>query len=664
MAAVQEGALLWEPSAEYQRSTEIFRYMTWLADNKGLRFSEYADLWQWSVEHLEDFWGSIWEFFAVQSSSPYRQVLAARKMPGAKWFEGAQLNLAQHAFRNADTARPAIISQSESRALTEMSWGDLRGDVAALATALRAMGVGKGDRVVAYLPNIAETVVAFLACASIGAIWSSCSPDMGSASVLDRFRQIEPKVLIAVDGYRYGGKDFDRSAVLQQLMAELPTVEHMVLLPYLDPESSRRFPGAVLWSDLLHTPAELTFTPVDFDHPLWVVYSSGTSGMPKPIVHGHGGVLLEMLKGHALHLDLTPQDRFFWLTTTGWIMWNSQIGGLLVGATILLFDGNPGWPDLQTLWRFAGESRATFFGAGAAFLTSCMKFAIEPAACADLTALKGIGSTGSPLPVPVFDWVYRHVKSDVLLASISGGTDPCAAFVGACPLLPVHAGEMQCRCLGAAVYAYDDAGKPVIDQVGELVCTEPMPSMPLYFWNDRGNKRYHESYFELFPGKWRHGDWLKITPRGSAIIYGRSDATINRFGIRMGTSEIYRAIEGIAEIVDSLIVDLEYLGRPSYMPLFVVLRAGAALDETLIERIETKIRTDLSARYVPNDVFTIAEVPRTLSGKKMEVPVKKLLLGMALENVASRDAMGNPHSLDFFVAFAARLAAARNDRAG
>ena len=652
----QTPEILWQPSQEQIERTRLHDYMRWLARHKGLEFADYHALWEWSVHSLEAFWESIWQYFDVQAAVSYERVLDGYDMPGAKWFEGSRLNLASQLFRfhAEEPERPAIIARSELRLLTTLSWGELKRQVSQLAQALRRLGVQPGDRVVAYLPNLPETVVAFFACASIGAIWSSCSPDMGTRSVVDRFRQIDPKVLIAVDGYRYGGKDFDRRGVVEQLRAELPTLQHVVLLPYLDPAA--RLPGAHLWTDLLQGEAEIVIEQLPFDHPLWVVYSSGTTGLPKPIVHGHGGVLLETLKGHALHMDLGPDDRFMWFTTTGWIMWNSQIGGLLVGSTICLYDGNPGHPDLETLWRFAGETAMTFFGAGAAYFLNCKKADIEPGKIADLSRLRAVGFTGSPLPEEGFQWLSDKLGRHVLIAGISGGTDVAAAFVGSCPILPLYAGEMQCRGLGLAVYAMDDAGNPLEDEVGELVVTKPMPSMPLFFWNDPDGKRYRESYFEMYPGWWRHGDWLRITPRGGAIIYGRSDTTINRHGIRMGTSEIYRVVEEVPEVLDSLVVDLEFLGRESFMPLFVVLREGVELDEALAERIKNAIRTQLSARHVPNEVIAVPEVPRTLTGKKMELPIKKLLLGMPLDQVANPDAMANPHSLDWYIDYAARRA--------
>ena len=653
---------IWTPSALRIEHSRLHHYMRWLEKERHLAFSDYPALWQWSVDHLEDFWASIWDYFEIQSSAPYATVLGSQAMPGATWFDGARLNLAEQVFRfydadidGRDGDHPAIIAQSELRGMSRLSWRDLRRQITAVANTLRALGIGPGDRVVAYLPNIPEATVAFYACASIGAIWSSCSPDMGSASVLDRFRQIDPKLLIAVDGYRYGGKDFDRMAVVDAMQAALPTLQQVVLLPYLSADARRDY--AMPWADLFSHPVAhaqpIRFEQLPFDHPLWILYSSGTTGMPKPIVQGHGGSLIEGVKGHALQLDLGPEDVFHWFSTTGWIMWNAQITGLLVGATICIYDGNPGYPDLGTLWHLAEKAGVTFFGAGSAFYANCMKAGIAPAHVADLHRLRSVGATGSPLAIEGYRWIYREVGADLMLAAISGGTDVAASFVGACPILPLYEGEMQCRCLGVAVSAMSETGQPLIDAVGELVVTRPMPSMPLYFWNDAGGKRYFESYFDHYPGWWRHGDWLRITPRGGAIIYGRSDTTINRHGIRMGTSEIYRVVDDLPEILDSLVVDLEFLGRDSWMPLFVVLRPGTALDDDLRIRINRAIRELLSARHVPDRIFAVPEIPRTLTGKKMELPVKNLLLGMPLEKIANRDAMSNPASLDYFVALAA-----------
>jgi acetoacetyl-CoA synthetase len=653
---IAEGTVLWEPSAARREASNLARYLRWLETHKGLRFADYDALWRWSVERLEDFWASLWEFFEVRASAPYARVLDERKMPGAKWFAGARLNYAEHAFRYAATERPALLVRSESRPPAEVSWAELERQVAAIAAGLREMGVQPGDRVVAYMPNIPETIAAFLACASLGAIWSSCSPDMGAGTVVDRFRQIEPKVLFAVDGYRYGGKSFDRRAVVAEIARALPTLERVVFLPYLDPAAQPDgLPDPVRFATLAARTATLAFAQVPFDHPLWVVYSSGTTGLPKAIVHGHGGCLIEHLKTVVLQLNMQAGERYFWVSSTGWIVWNLLVEGLLTGCTLVVFDGNPLAPDAATVWRLIGETRTAHFGCGAALVAASMKAGVEPARIADLAALQAISVTGSPLTVDGFTWLYEQVKRDLWVASISGGTDIASGLVAGSALDPVRAGEIQGRCLGVAVAALDEAGRPLVGEVGELVVTEPMPSMPLRFWNDPGGRRYRESYFEMYPGKWRHGDWIRITGRGSCVIYGRSDTTINRHGIRMGTAEIYRAVEGCPEVVDSLVVDLEYLGRPSHLALFVVLRPGVALDDALKTKVKAAIRTLASARHVPDELYAIDEVPRTLTGKKLELPVRKLLLGAPPEKVASRDAMANPGSLRYFVALAKKL---------
>ena len=681
---------------------QITRYQRWLKDTRGLQFDQYEALWRWSVDDLSGFWASIWDYFAIESPTPYRQVLDAERMPGARWFDGAQVNYTRQVLRHADASHaaghPAIVFADEpllaAGQLREVTWPELRRQVAAMALALRRMGVQRGDRVVAVLANTPETAIAFLACASIGAVWSICSPDMGPVAVLDRFRQIAPKLLIAADGYRWGGVAYDRRPVLAELLAALPSVEQVVLWRRLDAAADPQAlaaPGrgahdlAALLAGSGVTQAEIeTFQPewLPFDHPLWVVYSSGTTGLPKPIVHGHGGVMLENLKLATLHNNLGPTvqtgDRYHWFASTGWIMWNSQVGGLLGGTTVCLYDGNPagangpGQPaDWGVLWRFAGAARVTFFGSGAAFYASCLKAGVEPQHEADLSTLRAIGSTGSPLADDAYRWIWAKLPQvdgrDIWLTPMSGGTDFAGAFIAGLPTLPVIAGEMQCRCLGAAVEAWSEDGKPLLDEVGELVCVKPMPSMPLYLWGDADGSRLRDSYFDMFPGGngkpavWRHGDWIRLIPRPDvgttgAIIYGRSDATINRQGVRMGTAELYRAVEALPEVLDSLVVDLEYLGRESWMPLFVVLREGLVLDDTLAARIKAEVRQALSPRHVPNEVFQVAALPRTLSGKKMELPVKKLLMGASPDSVLKRDAMSNADSVDWFIALARRRA--------
>ena len=646
---------LWEPPAALRERAVMTRYMRWLEAERGLSFGEdYHALWRWSTDDLDAFWASIWDFFAVESPTPYDAVLADASMPGAKWFPGARVNYAQHAFRGKADDALAIIADAELRERREITWGELRAEVAAIAGGLRSLGVGPGDRVVAYLPNLPETIAAFLAVASLGAVWSSCSPDFGARSVVDRFAQIEPKVLLAVDGYGYGGRSFDRMETVRALEAEMPTLERTVVLPYLTGEKPA---GDHLdWEDLLAAGAgqELRFEPVPFDHPLWVLYSSGTTGLPKAIVQGQGGILLEHLKMLHLHVDAQAGDRLFWFTTTGWMMWNFLVSGLLTDATILLFDGNPGHPTLDRLWDLAAETEMTCFGTSASYLASCMKAGIEPGEGRDLSALRAVGSTGSPLVPEGFEWVYEHVGRDTWLFSTSGGTDVCSAFVGGVPLLPVHRGELQARALGAALEAWDEAGHPVIGEVGELVLTKPLPSMPLYLWNDPDGERYRDAYFPMYGGRvWRHGDWIEITERGTAIISGRSDSTINRGGVRMGTSEIYRAVLAVDEIVDALVVDVD-----GWMPLFVVLREGATLDDALLGALRKRIREDCSPRHVPNDVYAVAEIPRTLSNKVLEVPVKKILLGTPVDKAAATDSLANPRALDFFVGLAAERAAA------
>lgn len=647
---VSEGTVLWQPSDEIKTKATLTNYINWLKARKGLTFTDYNSLWQWSVTEIEDFWQSLWEFFEIKASKPFSDVLPARKMPGAEWFKGSELNYAEHVFRHMNPDRPALMFQSEIRPLKEISWDELYRKVSAVRTSLHNMGVKRGDRVAAYIPNIPETIIAFIACAAIGATWSSCSPDFGTRSVIDRFEQIEPKVLFAVDGYQYGGKSFDCRAAISELQRSLLSLENTVLIPYLQTDAGPgEMDGVLMWDDLLIEGGELLFEQVPFDHPLWVVYSSGTTGLPKGLVHGHGGILLELMKFTGLHMDVHPGDRFFWFSTTGWVMWNVLQSSLLVGATPILYDGSPGYPDMEVLWQLAEHSSMTVFGTSAAYLMSCMNAGMAPGRRYNLNALNAIGSTGSPLSTEGFGWVYDSVKEDILLGSVSGGTDPCTAFLGCCPLLPVRAGELQCRCLGVSARAYDVDGNSLIDEVGELVITEPMPSMPLHLWNDPENARYHECYFDMYPGVWRHGDWLKITSRGSGVILGRSDSTINRFGVRMGSSEIYAAVEELTGVTDSLVIGFETPAGQYVMPLFVVLKEGLRLDESLKKSINDKIRAALSPRHVPDEIYAIPQVPRTLNGKKLEVPVKKILSGIPVEKAVNIDSMGNPEAINYFV---------------
>jgi acetoacetyl-CoA synthetase len=657
---MSEPEILWRPSAALTERSRMTELMRWLESERGLRFDDYDALWRWSVDDLEGFWSAIWEFSGVRADGDPSRVLGSREMPGAEWFPDVALNYAEHVFAGKEDAEVAIFHASELRELGEVTWGELRERVAALAAGLRGLGVGRGDRVVAYLPNIPEAIVGFLAAASIGAVWSSCSPDFGASSVVDRFAQIEPKVLLAVDGYRYGGKDFDRRDTVAQLQTAMPSLLRTVVLPYLDPEPDLSpLTEAMTWEQLLATGAgaELSFVRVPFDHPLWVLYSSGTTGLPKAIVQGQGGILLEHLKKLGIHVDPHPGDRLFWFTTTGWMMWNFLVSGLLTPAAIVLYDGNPGYPDMGVLWDLAERAGITMFGTSASYIAACMKAGEEPGIGRDLSRLNAVGSTGSPLSPEGFDWIYEQIGADTWLFSTSGGTDVCTAFVGGVVALPVYRGELQGRALGCAVEAWDEAGHAVVGEVGELVVTEPMPSMPIFFWGDADGSRYRESYFEMFPGKWRHGDWIELTERGTAIIYGRSDSTINRGGIRMGTAEIYRAVLSLEEIVDALVVDIPRPDTDGWMPLFVVMREGAVLDETLEREIAKRVRETCSPRHVPNEVFEIAEVPRTLSGKVLEVPVKRILMGTPVEKAASRDSLANPKALDYFTEMAKRLAA-------
>jgi acetoacetyl-CoA synthetase len=651
MIDTAEGTLLWQPDEASQERSVMRRYQHWLSAELGLSFANYAELWTWSVTEVEQFWESIWKFFGVQSSTPYQRVLSSRAMPGAHWFEGATLNYAEHALRHSG-AEAAVIFAREDGTRGELSWDALRDRVARARAGLVELGVGRGDCVAAFLPNSPEALIGLLATASLGALWSSCSPEFGAGSVLDRFSQIDPKVLLAVDGYSYGGKNFDCIATVTQIADALPTLARCVLVPRLGAAAPS---GMLTWDALLSKPGELQFDALPFEHPLWILYSSGTTGLPKPIVQGHGGILLEHLKSLGLHCDLDERDRFFWFSTTGWMMWNFLVGGLLVGSSIVLFEGSPGHPDLNALFRFAEAERVTYFGTSAPFLLACQKAGSIPKDAADLSSLRAIGSTGAPLPAAAFGWVYENVKADVLLGSVSGGTDVCTAFLTSCPLLPVHAGEIQCAALGAKVMAFDASGRSIIDEVGELVLGEPMPSMPLYFLNDPDGQRLRASYFAEFPGVWRHADWIKITERGSAIIYGRSDSTLNRGGVRMGTAEFYRFVEELPEIADSLVVDTGSIDGDGKLWLFVVLAAGVTLDDSIKAKLRSTLRKHVTPRHVPDEIVEIPAVPRTLSGKKLEVPVKRLLMGVPAERAVNLGTLVDPRAIDQLLSAAKRV---------
>ncbi|MFF0172595.1 acetoacetate--CoA ligase [Micromonospora profundi] len=647
--------MLWTPPADVLDRSRIGGYLRWLREHRGLDFADYDALWQWSVTDLDGFWRSIWDHFEVVAHTPPTATLAERAMPGARWFPGATLNYAENVLRMPGRADddPVVIAHGQTRAPVTLTAAELREQVRRVSAGLRRLGVTAGDRVAAYAPNIGETYVLLLATASLGAIFSSCAPEFGTRSVTDRWQQTEPSVLVAVDGYRYGDKAVDRRAEVAAIRAALPSVRHTVSIAYLDPAGVPP-EGALSWDELAApTDEPLTFTPVPFDHPLYVLYSSGTTGLPKPIVHGHGGILLEHLKMLALHHDLGPADRFFWFTTTGWMMWNFLASGPAVGATIVLFDGNPGHPDLGGLWRLAAETGTTYFGTSAPFLLACRKAQLVPRDIADLSALRGVGSTGAPLPAEGFEWVYETVGDQVQLQSLSGGTDVCTGFVGGVPLLPVYAGEIACRALGAKVEARSADGTPVIGSLGELVITEPMPSMPVGFWNDPDGSRYAEAYFDVYPGVWRHGDWITINSRGGCVITGRSDATLNRGGVRLGTAEFYTVVEGLAEVVDSVVVHLEDdEGGAGELLLFVVLADGLELDDALRKKICRELRTALSPRHVPDEIHQVRAVPRTLSAKKLEVPVKKILTGIPVDRAAAKGALANPESLNAFATFA------------
>ena len=653
-----EREVLWSPSENRSTNTMLAKYKSWLSSEHSLCFDNYQELWEWSVDDIEFFWETIWDFFDVKASKLYSKVLAKKEMPGTVWFPGSELNYVDQLLRQKEITpyKIAVVSQSETFGRVELTWTELYQQVASVADQFRKVGLERGDRVVAILPNSTTALIAFLATASLGGIWSLCAPDMGHVAVLDRFKQIKPKILIAQDGYIYGGKKIDRKEITYTIMENLPTLEQTIILPV-----SNDLPKGVLnWKNLINSVVDLETEQVPFDHPLWVVYSSGTTGNPKPIVHGHGGVLL-VAAAQSLNMDLTSRDRFSWLTSSGWIMWNAQWMALSRGATVVMFDFAPNFPDMLEVWRRVDKERLTYFGAGAAFFLSCLKAGIEPINNVNLDDLISVGSTGSPLSSAGYKWIYKSVKADVWLAPISGGTDLAAAFVMGNPMDVVRDGEMQARALGIAVHSFNEKGQKIIGEVGELVCTKPIPSMPLYFWGDYDNKRLISSYYDTYPGVWRHGDWIEFTPKGGSVIYGRSDATINRKGLRLGSSEIYQAVEALGEVQDSLVVDLEFLGKKSFMILFVVLTSKKFLNDTVTNTINESIRSGVSARFIPNQIVQIEEVPRTMSGKKLEVPIKRLLLGNDPSEVVNIDSMANPKSFDWFKAFANTYLSKRNE---
>ena len=654
-----EGELLWTPDPAAAAETAVARFMRRLEAERGLAFGTYEELRRWSVTDLDGFWAAVWDFFEVESSQPYAQVLSSREMPGAVWFAGSRVNYAEHMLRYERVAAPdeaALVHSSELRPLARMSWHELGGAVRVLATQLRALGVRPGDRVVAYMPNIPETLIAMLAATAIGAVWASAAPEFGARTVIDRFAQIEPTLLFAADGYRFAGKDFDRADEIRTILAELPSVERVVWLPYLDPASRAPYANALAWSELMDRPAvapnAFAYERVAHDHPLWVLFSSGTTGLPKPIVHGHVGILLEHLKSTGLGQNLGPHTRMFFYTTTGWMMFNALVSALLQGSSVVLYDGHPAHPTPALLWQLAADAGATSFGASPTFVQIMQKIGLVPRERFDLSRLQSVLLTGSPVTPESTAWFYESVKDDLWVTSPSGGTELCAGLVGGCPLLPVYAGEIQTRLLGMDVHAWNANGEDVIGEVGELVVTSPAPSMPLRFMNDPGGARYRETYFEHFPGVWRHGDFIKINERGGCYIYGRSDSTLNRHGVRIGSAEIYRAVEQLDEVADSLIVCLELPGGAFYMPLFVRLADGSALDDALRARIVAKLRADCSPRHVPDEIHGVGAIPYTLTGKKMEIPVRRILAGTPPEKAASREAMMQPSALDWYVDFA------------
>ena len=649
------GDVLWTPPADVRQTTEIGRFLNWLRDERGRDLAGYDELWRWSVDDLEGFWGAVWDFFDVRPGAPYERVLAKSEMPGAQWFAGARLNYAEHLLRAADDdpGAAAVVARSQTRDPIELTFGELREQVARARAGLRALGVGPGDRVVAYLPNIPETLVAFLATASLGAIWAACAPEFGARSVLGRFGQIAPKVLLTVSGYTYRDRPTDRREHVAEIRVGLPSLERVIEVPY----GEHRVPDTTTWDELLAQTEPLAFEPVAFDHPIYVLFSSGTTGLPKPIVHGHGGQLIEHLKGVGLGWDLKPGGRLLWFSTTAWMMWNALVSALLARASIVMIDGDPMWPDLSFQWRLAEETRPTFMGVSPTFLMACRKAGLRFGHDLDLSSIRALGFAGSPLPSEGYHYVYEQLGPDVLCLNGSGGTDICGAFVSGSFLQPVYDGEISGCCLAADVKAFDADGNEVVGTLGEMVVCQPMPSMPVRLWNDPDNERYRSSYFDLYPGVWRQGDWILFTERGSCVITGRSDATLNRGGVRMGTSELYAVVEELAEVADSLVVHREDdEGGAGELILFVALAGDRELDDDLRARIAGALRSELSPRHVPDAIVAVPAVPRTMTGKKLEAPVKRILLGARAEEVASPDALLDPTAIDAFVAYAAARA--------
>ncbi len=656
---VREGDLLWTPDPDRVAQANLTAFTAWLAAERGLRFDGYAGIWHWSVTDLDGFWQAVWEYCGIEASVPPDRVLGRRAMPRTDWFPGARLNYAQHVLRRGAAGGPALMYASESAPPAVMDWAELAGSLRILGTRLREMGVRPGDRVAAYLPNVPQAVLAMLATASIGAIWTSCSPDYGWRGVLDRFRQLEPAVLFCVDSYCYGGQEFDRSGELRQIIAGLPGPPHVVRVPRPGQRGAGPLDGARTWDELLDHPevpsAEYAVEQVPFGHPLWILFSSGTTGLPKAIVHSHGGILLEQMKLQRLHMDLRPGDRMFFFTTTGWMMWNFLVSSLLIGVCPVLYDGSPAYPEPDVLWRLAQDCDVSFFGASPAYVNLMSKAGVVPADKYDLPLLRAIMPAGSPVSAECTAWFYENVKQDVWVATGSGGTDVCTGFVGGVPTLPVYAGEIQAPHLGVAARAFNERGESVVDEVGELVVTEPMPSMPVRLWGDAGDARYRESYFADFPGVWRQGDFFRINARGGCFVLGRSDATLNRHGVRIGTAEIYAVLASVEGVEDAMIVNLDLPGGGFFMPLFVRLDDGVVLDARLEQEIRDRLRTEYTPRHVPDRIVQVPDIPVTLTGKKMEVPVRKILRGVPAEQAANRNAMANPGSLDFFADYAAAL---------